>query len=346
MASNIYTQMLIAVAVTLVLASGDAHGYSGNYGGLRENYYSKTCPKAISKISGLIKYYTKEDKTLPAALIRLHFHDCFVNGCDGSVLLDSTPTNLAEKDAIPNRFSLRGFEIIDKVKEAIEELCPGVVSCSDILSLAARESISFKGGPRWRVPLGRRDSLDSIAEAANVSLPIPTMNYDELVENFANVGLNERDMVILSGAHTIGEAHCAVVMPRLYNFPGSPDGMDPSLDRKYAEKLKQKCPPGAELTLIPMDPSFGGQRFDNNYYRNIVNKKALFGSDNALIQDKDGRAIVSKSIISPKTFFREFGLSMEKMGKIAPLTGSRGEIRRKCSAVNPPATYYRKSYNH
>jgi len=61
-------------------------------------------------------------------------------GCDASVLLNSTQTNQAEKDAIPN-LTLRGYEFIDTIKSLVEKECPGVVSCADILTLTARDSI-------------------------------------------------------------------------------------------------------------------------------------------------------------------------------------------------------------
>lgn len=49
-----------------------------------------------------------------------------------------SPTKQAEKDSIPN-LSLRGYQIIDKVKTALEKSCPGVVSCADIVALVARD---------------------------------------------------------------------------------------------------------------------------------------------------------------------------------------------------------------
>lgn len=61
-----------------------------------------------------------------------------LQGCDGSVLLNSTQDSQAEKDAIPN-LSLRGYQIIDRAKSAVEKACPGVVSCADIVALVARD---------------------------------------------------------------------------------------------------------------------------------------------------------------------------------------------------------------
>ena len=64
-------------------------------------------------------------------------------GCDASVLLDSTANNKAEKEAVPN-LSLAGFDVLDEVKTQLEKTCPGVVSCADILALAARDSVSYQ----------------------------------------------------------------------------------------------------------------------------------------------------------------------------------------------------------
>ncbi|RZC65933.1 hypothetical protein C5167_009623 [Papaver somniferum] len=76
-----------------------------------------------------------------ASLLRLHFHDCFVNGCDGSILLDDASNFTGEQNANPNQNSVRGFNVIDDIKTAVEKVCPGVVSCADILTMAARKSV-------------------------------------------------------------------------------------------------------------------------------------------------------------------------------------------------------------
>jgi len=66
-----------------------------------------------------------------------------VQGCDGSILLDDTSSFTGEKNAGPNKNSARGFEVIDKIKSAVEKVCPGVVSCADILAIAARDSVQI-----------------------------------------------------------------------------------------------------------------------------------------------------------------------------------------------------------
>ena len=64
----------------------------------------------------------------------------YFQGCDASLLLDSSGSIRSEKNSNPNRNSARGFEVIDEIKSALEKECPQTVSCADILALAARDS--------------------------------------------------------------------------------------------------------------------------------------------------------------------------------------------------------------
>ena len=103
----------------------------------RVGFYSKTCPRAESIVRSTVQTHFRSNPTVAPGLLRMHFHDCFVQGCDASVLIDGPNT---EKTAGPN-LGLRGYEVIDDAKTQLEAACPGVVSCADILALAARDSV-------------------------------------------------------------------------------------------------------------------------------------------------------------------------------------------------------------
>ncbi|RZS24589.1 hypothetical protein BHM03_00057679 [Ensete ventricosum] len=108
---------------------------------LSVGYYSKTCPDAELVVRGAIQAAMAREPRSGASVMRLQFHDCFVNGCDASVLLDATPNMPGEKQALSNINSLRSFEVIDEAKAAVEQKCPGVVSCADIIVMAARDAV-------------------------------------------------------------------------------------------------------------------------------------------------------------------------------------------------------------
>ncbi|XP_016489614.1 peroxidase 27-like [Nicotiana tabacum] len=303
-----------------------------NAQGLKYGFYSKTCPGVESIVRKTTAQFISKAPTLAAPLLRMQFHDCFVRGCDGSVMLNSTKNNQAERDAIPNQ-SLRGFQVINGVKSALENKCPGVVSCADIVALVARDAVSMINGPYWKVLLGRRDGRVSIMLEALTLLPPPFANISTLKSQFASVGLNAKDLVVLSGGHTIGTSHCFAFTNRMYNFTGNGDA-DPTMDPNYIAGLKLKCSPTDVTTLVEMDPgSF--KTFDEKYYTLVAKRRGLFQSDSALLDDIETRAYVKRQALTHgKTFFKDFAKSMVKMGKIGVLTGQAGEIRKHCDFVN------------
>ncbi|GMP66909.1 hypothetical protein CsSME_00027076 [Camellia sinensis var. sinensis] len=321
--SVVIFQLLLLVPFALGLA---------NANGLKLGFYHKTCPSIEAIVKETTARFISRAPTLAAPLIRMHFHDCFVRGCDGSVLLNSTKNNQAEKDAFPNQ-SLRGFQVIDAVKSALEKRCPGVVSCADVLALVARDAISLIHGAFWVVPLGRRDGRVSIMTEALTGLPPPFGNITLLKAIFASKGLSVKDLAVLSGAHTIGISHCTSFTNRLYNFTGKGD-TDPSLDPNYIVRLKNKCKPGDIKTFVEMDPgSF--KTFDADYYTLVSERRGLFQSDAALLDDNETKSYVKLQATSHGwTFMKDFGESMIKMGQIGVLTGSSGEIRKQCAFVN------------
>ncbi|KAK9052032.1 hypothetical protein SSX86_028660 [Deinandra increscens subsp. villosa] len=305
-------------------------------GDLQMGFYGSSCPKAEKIVQDYVNQHIPNAPSLAAALIRMHFHDCFVRGCDASILLNATSSsgNQTERVATPNR-TVRGFDFIDTLKSLVEAECPGVVSCADILALAARDSIVITGGPSWKVPTGRRDGLLSNASEALSDIPAPTDNITILTQKFANKSLDLKDLVLLSGAHTIGISHCPSFSNRLYNFTGVGD-RDPTLDSEYADNLRsRKCrTQNDNTTKVEMDPG-SRKTFDLSYYSLLLKRRGLFESDSALTRNSNTLTYINQLLQgSVQNFFTEFATSMEKMGQIGVKTGSSGEIRRSCAVVN------------
>lgn len=314
--------VLLAVIYLLVASTGTSNAQ------LTPNFYSSSCPQLLSTVKPVVQSAIGKEARMGASLLRLFFHDCFVNGCDGSILLDDTPSFTGEKTANPNKNSARGFEVIDQIKTAVEKVCPGVVSCADILAITARDSVVSLGGPTWNVKLGRRDSKTASLSAANNNIPQPTFSLSSLISNFQNHGLSTTDLVALSGAHTIGQARCTNFRTRIYN--------ESNIDASLAQTRRSNCPStsgSGDNNLAPLDVQTPTS-FDNNYFKNLVNQKGLLHSDQQLFSGGSTNALVQTYVSNPSRFNSDFVAAMIKMGDIKPLTGSSGEIRKNCRKTN------------
>nr|ADN96693.1 peroxidase 6 [Rubia cordifolia] len=296
---------------------------------LSENYYYSACPKLYSTVKSTVQSAIAKETRMGASLLRLFFHDCFVNGCDGSILLDDTSSFTGEKKAAPNVNSARGFEVVDDIKAAVEKVCPGVVSCADILAIAAHDSVEILGGPSWNVKLGRRDARTASQAAANQTIPPPTTNLNGLISRFNSFGLSAKDLVALSGSHTIGQARCTNFRARIYNETNN-------LDTSLARTRQGNCPRATgsgDNNLAPLDLETP-TRFDNHYFVNLVSRKGLLHSDQQLYNGGSTDTIVRGYSSNPGSFAADFAAAMIKMGDIKPLTGSKGEVRSNCRRIN------------
>ncbi|CAN6444718.1 unnamed protein product [Victoria cruziana] len=309
--------LLVALAATATPASAQ----------LSTTFYDTVCPSALSTIKAAVVSAVQQEARMGASLLRLHFHDCFVQGCDASVLLDDTATFTGEKTAAPNAGSLRGFEVIDAIKSAVDKACgASVVSCADIVAVAARDSVVALGGPSWNVPLGRRDSTTASFSSANTDLPSPFSNLATLISAFQAKGLSLQDLVALSGAHTVGQARCSLFRDRIYN--------DTNIAPLFALSRRLQCPrSGGDDNLAPLD-SLTQNRFDNAYFLNLLFKRGLLHSDQELYNGGAADAQVRTYSLNPFAFSRDFAAAMVKMGNLSPLTGTNGQVRTNCRIVN------------
>ncbi|KAL0290586.1 UNVERIFIED_CONTAM: Peroxidase 72 [Sesamum angustifolium] len=305
------------------------------YGGyLYPQFYDRSCPRAQEIVKSIVAKAVAKEARMAASLLRLHFHDCFVKGCDASILLDSSGSIISEKRSNPNRNSARGFNVIDEIKSAVEKECPQTVSCADIMALAARDSTILAGGPSWVVPLGRRDSKSASLSGSNNNIPAPNNTFQTILTKFKLQGLDIVDLVALSGSHTIGNSRCVSFRQRLYNQSGNSQP-DFTLDQSYAAQLRTKCPrSGGDQNLFFLDFATP-TKFDNSYFKNLLSFKGLLNSDQVLVtKNQVSLQLVKKYAANNHLFFEQFAKSMVKMGNISPLTGSRGEIRKNCRKAN------------
>ncbi|WOL02616.1 hypothetical protein Cni_G11335 [Canna indica] len=296
---------------------------------LTTDFYAQSCPNVLKIVRREVMNALEKEMRMAASLLRLHFHDCFVNGCDGSILLDGSD---GEKFAFPNVNSVRGFEVVDSIKTALENACSGTVSCADILAIAARDAVLLSGGPSWRVLLGRRDGLAANQTGANINLPAPFDPIDTIKQKFEAVGLDNTDVVALSGAHTVGQARCLLFKSR---FAGT---VDPTLDADMAADLQSLCAQSSDDNATAALDRNSVDVFDNHYFKNLQSQRGLLASDQGLFSSDEGVA-ATKDLVDAyssdgKLFFSDFANAMIKMGNASPLTGSAGEIRKNCRAVN------------
>ncbi|PIN15752.1 Peroxidase [Handroanthus impetiginosus] len=289
-------------------------------------FYSSTCPNLLSIIRKAVNHAVSLDLRMGASLLRLHFHDCFVNGCDASVLLADTANFTGEQTAFPNNNSLRGFDVINNIKSQVEQACPGIVSCADILAVAARDGVVALNGPSWTVALGRRDSTTASLSAANSQIPAPTMNLSALITSFSNKGFNARELVALSGSHTIGKARCTTFRNRIYN--------ETNINGLFAATVQANCPrTGGDNNLSPLD-FVSPTVFDINYFKNLISMRGLLHSDQQLFNNGSTDAQVRAYSTNSAAFFNDFANAMVKMSNLSPLLGNNGQVRRNCSRTN------------
>ncbi|KAI5436825.1 peroxidase 28 [Lathyrus oleraceus] len=305
---------------------------------LKAGFYAQTCPNAEKIVADALADAVKVNPNAVAHLVRLQFHDCFVVGCDASILLDYSPTgDKVEKSSMFNGQLLKGADIVDDIKEKLEEQCPGIVSCSDTLAFSINEGLFLAGLPR-RAPLGgRRDSLYSLASIAeDDNLPQPNWSIERMVSLFIKKGFTIEEMVILLGAHSIGSAHCDVFMQRIFNYKNTRKP-DPTLPAPVVAEFQGVCKnagtPQFRNPTVNFDET--PRKLDNLFYKNMLTRnKTVLITDSHLIDDPRTIPIVVKMAGENALWQKRFADAMDKMGALNVLTGDAGEVRTTCRATN------------
>ncbi|CAM6077588.1 unnamed protein product [Sphagnum tenellum] len=294
-------------------------------GQLEYGFYDATCPNVEETARQVLQLYFTTDPTSSASILRLSFHDCQVQGCDASVMLDSANGITTELDA-SSSFGIRRLDIIDGVKATLEEACPNTVSCADIIAIAGREAVAYAGGPRITIPLGRRDSTFASTSEASASLPQPNISVDQFMNLFATYGMSLPESVAIIGGHTLGVGHCRSFESRLQES-------EPSPGLVFGAELEAACA-ATELTdLVALPNDLTNFVFDNQYYIDARNGRGLFTIDAELALDSRTADIQQTFANDQQAFFDTFTTAFVKMTSRGVLTGNEGQIRQNCHFV-------------
>ncbi|CAN6312630.1 unnamed protein product [Urochloa humidicola] len=327
------SKMPVLAALTFLLLAVACR--ASPYYPLELGYYRYKCPQAEAIVKAVMEKAIAQNPGNGAAVIRMLFHDCFVEGCDASILLDPTPFSpTPEKLSPPNNPSLRGFELIDAIKHALESACPGAVSCADIIAFAARDATFFLSHGRlgyYDMPAGRLDGTFSNASEPLKFLVPPNSNLSDLISSFVVKGMSAEDLVVLSGAHTVGRSHCSSFVP---DRIAAPSDINPGL----AGFLRSQCPAnpvsgGRDDPTVVQDVVTPGE-MDKQYYENVLSHTVLFTSDAALLTSPETAEMVVQNAKIPGWWEERFKKAMVKMARIGVKTGYQGQVRKNCRAIN------------
>ncbi|VAI80199.1 unnamed protein product [Triticum turgidum subsp. durum] len=300
---------LVAVQVALLAAS------SAEAGELVVGYYDKKCRGVENVVQWHVRRALKTNRRAGAALVRLLFHDCFVRGCDASVLLDASPENPHPEKEAPVNIGLAAFDLLEEIKAAVEDR--------------------------------RLDGHVSSAAEAQAELPDSTFTVQQLIDNFARKDFDVEELVILSGAHSIGVGHCSSFTGRL---TAPPEQINPA----YRNLLNHKCHQGANPAVVnnvrdedyetvsKFMPGFTSRVrkisdfLDNTFYHNNLARIVSFNSDWQLMTHTEARGHVHEYADNATLWDGDFADSLLKLSKLSMPAGSKGGIRKKCSIATHP----------
>lgn len=142
--------------------------------------------------------------------------------------------------------------------------------------------------------------------------------------------------VPISGAHTMGQAHCDSFYDRLYDFKGT-GKPDPSMKRSVLVSLRSQCPKNRknDSSSVYFTPEYGSNyTFSNKFYTKVLAHESLLGVDQQLSYGGDTGELVNEYAKNLEQFRRGFALSISRMGGLKVLTGKNGEIRTDCKFTN------------
>lgn len=216
-------------------------------------------------------------------MVRLAWHDAGTyNVNDGTGGANGTIRFKPESEHGANN----GLDIARKLLQPIKDKFPDI-SYADLYQLASVVAIEVSGGPVIPFRMGRKDAEEA-ETTPDGRLPDATKRMGHLRDVFYRMGLNDKDIVLLSGAHALGRAH-----KERSGFEG----------------------PWTKEPLV----------FDNAYFIEILKENPdpdllRLASDLALLDEPETKALCEKYAADKDVFFADYAESHVKLSELGAFT--------------------------
>ncbi|MFS8031491.1 putative L-ascorbate peroxidase [Helianthus anomalus] len=244
--------------------------------------YLKQIDKARRELRAFIA-----NKNCAPIMLRLAWHDAGtydVNTKTGG------PNGSIRTEEEYSHGSNNGLKIAIDFCEEIKSKHPRI-TYADLYQLAGVVAVEVTGGPTVDFVPGRQDSTVSPKEGR---LPNATKGAPHLRDIFYRMGLSDKDIVALSGGHTLGRAH-----PERSGFEGP-------------------------WTREPL-------KFDNSYFIELLKGESegllKLPTDIALMDDPAFRPYVDLYAKDEDAFFNDYALSHKKLSELGFTPSSKTVIK-------------------
>ncbi|XP_059439078.1 L-ascorbate peroxidase 3-like [Corylus avellana] len=231
-------------------------------------------------------------KSCAAIMLRLAWHDA---GTYDATRKTGGPNGSIRTEKELKHGANAGLEIAVRLCEKVKAKHPKI-TYADLYQLAGIVAVEVTGGPSIDFVPGRKDSLESDEEGR---IPDARQGAQHLRDVFYRMGLSDKDIVALSGGHTLGKAH------------------------------KERS--GFESLPWTTDPL----KFDNSYFVELMKKGDSEGllklpTDKSLVEDPKFRPYVELYAKDEDAFFTDYAASHKKLSELGftrPSSGLTGAAK-------------------
>lgn len=230
-----------------------------------------------SKARELLYKLFKETPCMPI-MVRLAWHDSgSYSAVDGTGGANATIRFVPESEIDANNGLGIARKLLDSIKAQVD------MSHADLYQLASVVAIEYSGGPKIPFTLGRKDLPASMC-APDGRLPDANKKMDHLRDIFYRMGFNDKEIIVLSGAHCLGRAH------------------------------KERSGFEGAWTKEPL-------KFDNSFYKEILSPNPdpnllRLTSDMTLLDDPEHKALVESYASDQDKFFADYVLAHQKLSEL------------------------------